>query len=464
MTQFPTHGLFNRPEQRVLALFERIELPLLLSAAAIAGGTVILWLAPPLAAFAPAGWSKMTLPTALGVLLATVSLMISRHRRACQVAVLGRIVAAVLLTLGSLVLVVSLYFHFFNSGVPSWLSLISSPQTATTFILIGLSCLLVCKAPKPLRQWADIAVIALFAFNLFMLGGHVFQQESLVSATGGRLISPQTLFCFFLLALVLAGRIMAGDGILAELAGRGAGSRMSRMLLPFVVIAPFALFELITWLEESGLMPHDESRAILAPALALAMLAVIAWMGRRINDLEGRLQLQSTTDQLTNVFNRRGLDTVGRHLVHNAARHGTGLLVLFFDLDGLKQVNDTFGHDAGSEMLRRFADLLVDTFRKNDLVARVGGDEFIVVAEGDPLQVPQLLERLQQRVAASNADTHGASIAYSVGHAEVSPGANGLEAAIAYADQMMYLHKIGRRAAGIGTGPQVSPLRPARIA
>ena len=453
MTQFLAQKLVNGPERRVLARFERIEWPLLLVAIAVAAATTVLWLAPPLAALAPAGWSKMTLPTALGVLMAAGSLAISRKRRDRWLALIGRITATALLALGSIVLAVSLYLHFFISGVPSWLSLISSPQTATAFVLIGLACLLVCKAPKPVRHGADIVVIALFALNLFMLGGHVFLLEPLVSAAGGRLISPQTLLCFFLLALVLAGRVMAGDGILSELAGQGTGSRMSRMLLPFVVVAPFALFELITWLEDSGLMPHEESRAVLAPALVLAMLAVIAWMGRRINDLEGRLQRLSTTDELTTVLNRRGLDAVGRHLTHDAARRGTGLLVLFFDLDGLKRVNDTLGHDAGSALIRRFADLLVATFRQNDVIARVGGDEFIVVAEGAPTLVPQLLERLAQAVAADNAEAGQAEIAYSVGHAEVAPGAGGLDAAIAYADQMMYLHKLGRKAGANRAAP-----------
>ena len=443
--QFPTHSLLDGPEPRILTLFERIELPLLLTAITIAAGTLILWLVPPLAAFAPVGWSKMTVPTTLGILAASVSLLVSR-RRDCRVALFGRTVAILLLTWGSIVLALSVYLALARPAPPVWLPLISSPQTAMTFVLVGLSCLLVCRRPEPARQWADMVVVALIALSLFMLGGHVFQLRELVSAAGDRLISPQTLLCFFLLAFVLAGRVAAGSGILSELIGRGTGSRISRTLLPFVVVAPFALFELITWLDQSGLMGHDESRAVLAPALTLAMLWVIAWMGRRINDLEGRLRHQSTTDQLTNVFNRRGLDAVGRHFVRNAARHGTGLLVMFFDLDGLKRVNDTLGHDAGSALLRRFADLLVATFRKNDLVARVGGDEFIVVAEGDPDLVPHLLNRLEQNVAVSNAGAE-AAIAYSVGYTEVAPGAADLDAAITHADKMMYLHKVSRRAA-----------------
>ena len=209
-------------------------------------------------------------------------------------------------------------------------------------------------------------------------------------------------------------------------------------------------------------MPPEHSRAVLAPALVLAMLSVVGWMGLRINDLEDELRYQSAIDRLTNVFNQRGFDAVGRHLVRSAARRGTRLLVLFFDLDGLKRVNDTLGHEAGSELLRQFADALVETFRKSDLVARVGGDEFIVVADGEHFSVTQLLERLQRTVATRNAGPDGAGISYSVGYTEVTPDTPDLDAAVARADEMMYQHKLVQKA-GRDTAEQQRPTQPAAI-
>ncbi len=255
---------------------------------------------------------------------------------------------------------------------------------------------------------------------------------------------------------------MAGDGILSRLAAQGIGSRMSRMLLPFIVVAPFALLLLVAWLENSGLMPLEHSRAVLAPALVLAMLSVVGWMGHRINDLEDELRYQSAIDRLTNVFNRRGFDAVGRHLARSAARRGTTLLVLFFDLDGLKRVNDTLGHEAGSELLRQFANALVETFRKSDVVARVGGDEFIVVADGEDLSVTQLLERLERTVATRNAGPDGAGISYSVGYTEVTPDAPDLDAAVVRADEMMYQHKLAQKTGRDSAEPQ-RPTGPAAI-
>ena len=135
--------------------------------------------------------------------------------------------------------------------------------------------------------------------------------------------------------------------------------------------------------------------------------------------------------------------------MHNAKRMGSGLIVFYFDLDGLKRVNDTIGHDAGSLMIRRFAELLVATFRKNDVVARVGGDEFVVLAVGTATTVVDMLERLARNVAESNASgSVPGGISYSVGHAEVLPRTNTqMDEVIAQADKMMYEHKLRKTAA-----------------
>ena len=77
--------------------------------------------------------------------------------------------------------------------------------------------------------------------------------------------------------------------------------------------------------------------------------------------------------------------------------------LVMFDLDGLKQINDTFGHDAGDLAIRDFAKLLLKVFRNSDVVARVGGDEFCVLLT-DPQEAkpPIPLKRLQQRVDIHN--------------------------------------------------------------
>ena len=104
--------------------------------------------------------------------------------------------------------------------------------------------------------------------------------------------------------------------------------------------------------------------------------------------------------------------------MHNATRANSGLLLFYFDLDRLKQTNDHHGHEVGSMLIKRFAELLAKSFRKSDIVARVGGDEFVVLASADAETAQDMLTRLQQRVLEDNSSgTLPVAICYSSGHA-----------------------------------------------
>ena len=222
-----------------------------------------------------------------------------------------------------------------------------------------------------------------------------------VGVDAANVTSPQALFCFFLLAFVIAARRATEGVLLAFLVNTGIGSQIARIVLPGIVAAPFLLFTLIEYLNQSGILPTLRTRAIVAPLVALVALGIVVWMGRRTNELERQLRLQTLTDQLTNVLNRRGFDAVAEYFMRNAQRTKTGLIAFYFDLDGLKQANDVIGHEAGSLMIKQFAALLVASFRDSDVVARVGGDEFVVLAADASSSGPDMLARLQENVANS---------------------------------------------------------------
>jgi diguanylate cyclase (GGDEF)-like protein len=96
---------------------------------------------------------------------------------------------------------------------------------------------------------------------------------------------------------------------------------------------------------------------------------------------ESRVQALAERDALTGLWNRRGLEHCVADLppVHRAA---SGLALLLLDLDRFKQVNDSYGHEAGDAVLRSVAAQLEEAVRRNDIVARLGGDEFVLVLEG----------------------------------------------------------------------------------
>lgn len=157
-------------------------------------------------------------------------------------------------------------------------------------------------------------------------------------------------------------------------------------------------------------------------------------------------------DSLTGIANRCGFDRLARQTLAICQRERLPASLLFFDLDRFKEINDRHGHAAGDEALKVFARLLTQTFRASDLCARVGGDEFVVLApavRGDATQAA--IERLRAGVARYNRE-HGRAqpLAFSVGVATSErPAPSDLPRLMSRADVQMYRDKVGAP-----TGPE----------
>ena len=94
------------------------------------------------------------------------------------------------------------------------------------------------------------------------------------------------------------------------------------------------------------------------------------------------LDIQTKTDELTKILNRRGFMELGQKTLDLAADAGKHGVIYFADLDGLKKINDTYGHDMGDEAIKAAADVLSQSLRSNDIVGRLSGDEFAAIAIG----------------------------------------------------------------------------------
>lgn len=162
---------------------------------------------------------------------------------------------------------------------------------------------------------------------------------------------------------------------------------------------------------------------------------------------EDEVRRLSLTDELTGLYNRRGLFTMGEQVLRSVRRTGGELLLLYADLDDLKGINDLHGHAAGDRALVEAGALLAAVFRDSDVVARVGGDEFVVLAAGLSREHGEALaERVREGVRARNAARGpGPALALSVGTAWYHPAHPGsVEALLAEADAAMYGEKRGR--------------------
>ena len=190
----------------------------------------------------------------------------------------------------------------------------------------------------------------------------------------------------------------------------------------------------------------------IAVEIALGMLEVDEqrWAIAIVRDvrprekLEQELRYRSTHDSLTGLYNRAFLD---QELGRLARSRRFPVAVIVIDLDGLKAVNDDAGHAAGDEIIIRTARILGATARGDDVVARVGGDEFVVVLPHTSLETAhEVLLRLEGNAAHEN-EGQVLPVRYSVGVAVATDG-NELPWALREADERMYANKRARRGGG----------------
>lgn len=139
-------------------------------------------------------------------------------------------------------------------------------------------------------------------------------------------------------------------------------------------------------------------------------------------------------DPLTGLYNRRALERYSNILISNR----NPFTLVMCDLDGFKRYNDVYGHQAGDEALRRFAQLLKESLRLTDLSFRYGGDEFVILLQGEPRSIEPLCDRIREKLKNRIND-----VGISFGHALFPRDGNSLDKILAIADRALYEAKRG---------------------
>lgn len=163
---------------------------------------------------------------------------------------------------------------------------------------------------------------------------------------------------------------------------------------------------------------------------------------------EDKLYNLSITDDLTGLHNRRGFFSLAGRYMNTISETNKSFLVLFIDLDGLKEINDTLGHLIGSQALVDTADILRETFRDSDIVARFGGDEFVILVKDTYESSTNLIiRRLQKNTDSFNKnETRPYDISMSIGSVPYDPyKPKTLEDLVNVADGLMYQDKQNKR-------------------
>lgn len=159
--------------------------------------------------------------------------------------------------------------------------------------------------------------------------------------------------------------------------------------------------------------------------------------------LESDLHRLSTTDELTGLRNRRAFYELAGDELERARREGQHVVVLYIDLDRLKEINDTHGHVAGDSIIVEAARILQDSARPGDIVGRLGGDEFVIFSVAPSPEAAMILpHRIRTALARANAGSHPWPIELTIGVVTSAPDEPAdLDALLTHADRKMYEQK-----------------------
>jgi diguanylate cyclase (GGDEF)-like protein len=203
---------------------------------------------------------------------------------------------------------------------------------------------------------------------------------------------------------------------------------------------------------------YEMAMVVLAALLAIVVSAAVTAGIRRRNVLTRQLEtvrghlvdsnnalraalaaseMVAARDQLTGLWNRRAFDQRLQEVLAHLDRHDGTFSLLLLDLDHFKHINDQYGHVVGDEVLRRFADVLHERLRQNDIDARWGGEEFVVLADGARLEAAYALAEHIRTAVENTAFTGPSRVTVSIGVAEYRPDETG-DSLLARADDALY--------------------------
>lgn len=364
-----------------------------------------------------------------------------------------------------------------------------APNTAFNLILLGCS-LLLSDSPKAKGcRFSQLLAITAAMIGFLAVLGRAYGAESLYGFLNFTLMAIHTALAFIIISL---GILFAcrQEGLMAVLSSPGGGGIMARRLLPAAVVIPF----LLGWMSRLGeqkqfydaafsdslvvfgsvilfcLLIFATSRALerVDSSLVLALkelrqsrdelearvqerTAELTIANRNLNAeiaerkaMQEKLLMLTLTDDLTGLYNRRGFFVLAEQQLKLTNRMKKRLFILYADLDDLKTINDAFGHQEGDLALSETSDILRKTFRESDIMARIGGDEFVVMPIGvEEIQIENVIERLQKIIKFQNANNvRKYKLSLSVGIAYFDPeNPCSIDELLAQGDSMMYEKK-----------------------
>ncbi|WP_137823610.1 GGDEF domain-containing protein [Pseudomonas sp. D(2018)] len=441
------------------------------------------------------GWVTMMINTAFTLVAAGLALGAGLPTSPSQPRLLVKQLLAGLMTLVGLLTLIE-YTFTVNLGIDQLLMADDSttklanhpgrmaPATAVCAVASGVSLLLLGVRPRLSQAFALVTLLT----ALVALVGYVFDVGTLRTVGAYTSMAIHTVTSFMLLSLgIMAAQPLAG--FIRVLVSDTAGGTVARGMLASIPIVVFSTGVLLLFGEAQGLYDNRFTLALLATLSIVFLTHVIVRISSRLHRVDlsreqAQAELQalnaalehrvaertqeleavnaslvteiaerkraeddirrlSLTDELTGLHNRRSFFLLAEQGLKAARRNNLASLLFFIDLDGLKRTNDTFGHEAGDLVITAAAQVLKAGFRDTDVVARIGGDEFVVLAIGAG-ELPEVISaRVQALVDELNRSGRCRyPLSLSIGVTSCQPQElRRLDELLAKADALMYANK-----------------------
>jgi diguanylate cyclase (GGDEF)-like protein len=429
----PDESLLDR-----LALIERLTLvaAIVFFALNLAGRFVVL-----LGLRFAAGRHLMIAESAAAALVSALSLHFSGPRYSRRVHRLAVLLAAAVTVVCAVITCV--YAFHLSPGTPGYLAVAPMHfETAAAFVLMGAVLMLIRAETRVAVMTADVLTFFLVLLVLILVSGRVIAALGIFGPTTAPSAPWSTLLGLLVLTAVAFLR-RAENGVYSILLGRGIGSNIARGLTPLLFALPYVRECMRARFFSVHRMPPHYTTAILASLAVMLSFALLLFLAWRIHHMEVEIHDLSLRDALTDLYNIRGFQLLAEQALRMARRAHLPFSVLYIDLDDLKRVNDTHGHQAGSALLVETGRILKSSFRETDVVGRIGGDEFVVAGQFSESGLSLAMQRVDEGAARRNAEADWPyKLSLSIGSVTSDPGLQqSLEELMGIADQAMYEEK-----------------------
>ena len=442
----------GHPDPKVLRTLIFVRRVSLLIIAFITAVTLLAWTIPAIDWLMPVNWHLMKANTAICLLLLSFSLQLSHARHSRHAGLLSHTLAVVVALISFATLYqylrgISLHIDTLIAVDP-WSPLPGRmpPQSAIALLTLSIATLYVRARKSILSYVADALTAGIILYMMVLLSGYFFGATRLFGLSMQNRISPQTFLCLALLTILVFNE-RTHAGLFSIFTSDSIAGKTSRLAAPFALGLPFVMEILRAATVKLSWLHYEYATALATSTTALLAFCLIYIMSRRIQSLERSIHDLSLRDELTGLYNRRGFYVLAVQALRLAQRLDAPFSVIFMDMDNLKQVNDTLGHEGGSELLKEMGAILTTNFREIDIIGRLGGDEFVVAGNASPSELNIVLQRLEAATQRANSiPGRPYSISFSYGHAtSESRKHQTLDELLGDADAIMYQTKREKR-------------------